>query len=65
MIFTTHQNLVMECGVHSLNFHHQITYAKLNLKIYYPPRNELEIWHYNQVKVDHVRKIYHRKSTVS
>ena len=40
LIFTSQPNLVMESGVHSSlhpNCHHQITYAKFNLKIYYPP----------------------------
>ena len=59
LIFTYHQILVMESGVHSSlypNFHHQITYAKRNLKIYYPQPYEREIWHYNQANVDHIRK---------
>ena len=49
----------MESGVHSSlhpNCHHQITYAKFNLKIYYPPPYEREIWHYGQANVDHIRK---------
>ena len=39
LIFTSELSLVMESGVHpSLhsNCHHQITYAKFNLKIHYP-----------------------------
>ena len=39
LIFTSQSNLVMEAGVHlslHLNSHHQIVYAKFNLKIYYP-----------------------------
>ena len=49
----------MESGVHpSLhpNCHYQITYAKFNLKIHYPPPYEPEIWHYDQANVDHIRK---------
>ena len=48
----------MESGVHSSlhpNCHHQVTYAKFNLKIYYPPLNEQEIWHYEKANVDHIR----------
>ena len=59
LVFTSHQNLVMESGVHSSlhpNCHHQITYAKFNLKVYYPPPYEREIWHYNQANTDHIRK---------
>ena len=36
LVFTPHQNLEVESGVHSSfhpNCHHQITYAKFNLKI--------------------------------
>ena len=49
----------MESGVHSSlhpNCHHQITYAKFNLKIYYPPPYEREIWHYEKANVDHIRR---------
>ena len=49
----------MESGVHSSvhpNCHHQITYAKFNLKIHHPPPYEREIWHYDQANVDHIRK---------
>ena len=46
LIFALQPNLVMESGVHSSlheTCHHQIIYAKFNLKIYYPPPNEREI----------------------
>ena len=46
LIFVFQPNLVMESGVHSSlhqKCHHQITYAKLNLKIHYPPPCEREI----------------------
>ena len=59
LIFTSQQNLVMESGVHSSlhpNCHHQITYAKFSLKIYYPPPYEREIWHYEKANVDHIRR---------
>ena len=59
LIFTSEPNLVMESGVQSSlhpNCHHQITYAKFNLKIYYPPPYEREIWHYGKANVDHIRK---------
>ena len=59
LIFTSKPNLVMESGLHpSLhpNCHHLITYAKFNLKIYYLPPYEREIWHYGKANVDHIRK---------
>ena len=48
----------MESRVYSSlhpNCHHQITYSKFNLKIYYPPPYEREIWHYEKANVDHIR----------
>ena len=49
----------MESDVHfSLheNCHHQIIYAKLNLKIYYPSHYEREIWHYQKANIENIRK---------
>ena len=49
----------MKTGVHSSlhpKCHHQITYAKFNIKSHYPPPYEREIWHYDQANVDHIRK---------
>ena len=40
LIFTSQPNLISESGVHASLFprcHHQIIYAKVNLKVYYPP----------------------------
>ena len=45
----------MESGVHSSlhpNCHHQIVFAKINLKIYYPPPYEREIWHYEKANAE-------------
>ena len=58
-IFMFHKKLVMESGVYLLlpsNCHHQITYAKFNLKTHSPLPYELEIWHYEQANLDHIRK---------
>ena len=55
LIFTSQPSLVMESGVHpSLhsNCHHQITYAKFNQKIHYPPPYVREIWHYQKANID-------------
>ena len=59
MIFTSQPKLVRESGVHSSNQnrHHQITYAKLNLKIFYPPPYEREIWHYEKANADRIRRL--------
>ena len=49
----------MESGIHSLlheNCHHQLIYAKFNLKVWYPPPNELDIWHYQHVNMDQIER---------
>ena len=46
LVFTSQPNLVMESGVHSSlheNCHHQLVYAKFNLKVWYSPPYEHEI----------------------
>ena len=58
--FTSQPNLVMETGVHSSlhpNCHHQIIYAKFNLKIYYPHPYEREKCYYGKANVAHIRKV--------
>ena len=37
------------------NCYYQITYAKFNLKIYYPTPYEREIWHNGKTNIDHIR----------
>ena len=59
LIFTSQPNLVMESGVHSSlheNCHHQMTFAKFNLKIYYPPPYEQEVWHYQKANSENISK---------
>ena len=49
----------MDSGVLSLlhpNCHHQITYAKLNLNLYYPPPSERVICHYENANIHHIRR---------
>ena len=46
---TSQLNMVGNSGAHSslhTNCHHQTIFAKFNLKIYYPPPYEQEVWHY-------------------
>ena len=55
LIFTSQLNLITESGVHpSLhpNCHHQVIYTKFNLKVYYPPPYEREVWHYKEADTD-------------
>ena len=51
LIFINQNNLITDSGVHASlhpNCHHQIVYAKLNLKTEYPPLYERLIWDYNK-----------------
>ena len=58
LIFTSQPNLVMESWNFSVhpNCHHQIVFAKINLKIYYPPPYERDIWHYEKTNADLIRR---------
>ena len=59
LIFTTQSNMVLESGVyHSIhqNCHHQVIFAKFNLKVYYPSPYERTIFHYSQANVDHIQQ---------
>ena len=49
----------MDSGVHpSLhsNCHHQIIYAKFNLKVFYPPPYERTVRHFSRANFDHIKK---------
>ena len=49
----------MESGVHSSlhqNCHHQIIYAKINLKFCYPSPYEREIGHCQRANVDQIQR---------
>ena len=59
LIFTSEPNLIANSGSHpSLhpNRHHQIIYAKFNLKIHYPPPYTHEVWHYKDSNDDLIRR---------
>ena len=59
LIFTSQTYLITESGVHPQlhpNFHHQVIYAKFNLKVHYPPPYEREVWHYKEVDTDLSRR---------
>ena len=51
--------MVLESEVHyslDQNCHHEIIFAKFNLKVYYPPPYERTIFHYSQTNVDHIQQ---------
>ena len=59
LLFTSQSNLVIESGVHSSlhqNCNHQIIYAKINLKVFYPSPYKREIWHYQRANVDQIQQ---------
>ena len=59
LIFTSQPNMIMDSGVHpSLhsNCHHQIIYAKFDLKVFYPPPYERTVWHFSRANSDHIKK---------
>ena len=59
LTFTDQPNLIVDSSVDPLlhsNFHHQITYCKLNLNIEYPPPYELLAWDYNRANVEGIEK---------
>ena len=53
LIITNHPHLVMESGVHSSfssTCHHEIVFAKLNLKVEYPAPYERVFWDYSRAE---------------
>ena len=51
--------LEVESGVQSSlhqNCHHQIVFARFNLKVTFPPPYEREVWHFQKANIDHIRK---------
>ena len=59
-IFTSKPNLIPESGVHAYLFprcHHQIIYAKVNLKVYYPTPYERLVWDYSKAEITKIKKV--------
>ena len=58
IIFTPQPNLIIESGVHSSlhsNCHYQITFAKFNLEIVYPPPYARDFWHNKNANTELIR----------
>ena len=58
LLCTSQPNLVSECHVHASLFyrcHYQIIYAKLNVKVYYPPSYERPVWEYSKAELTDIR----------
>ena len=59
MIFTSQPNIVIDSGVNAslhASYHHQIIYAKFDLKIIYPPPYERTVWHFKHANSDHIKR---------
>ena len=59
LALTSQPNLVMESALYfSLhqNCHHQLIFALINLKVFYPPPYEYEIWHYQRANIDIIQR---------
>ena len=61
LIITSQPNLEMKTGVYSSlhpNYHHEITYSKLNPQIHYQNWYEWKIGHYRKAYVYHIKKAW-------
>ena len=63
LIFFSQPNLGRSWGIQSSlpkNCHHQIVFAKCNLKTYYPQPYEREIWNFKKANTDHIKRVINR-----
>ena len=61
LIFTPQPNLGVDSGVHPslhTSCHHQIMYAKLNLKFHFPLPYEQEIWYIGLENTEFIRRAF-------
>ena len=59
LIFSNQQNIVLDSGVLpslSTLCHHQIIYAKINLKINLPPPYKRKVWHFKDARSDLIQR---------
>ena len=59
LLFCSQPNLVMDSSVHPSihpNCHHHIIYVKFEIKVYYPPPYEKEVWHYQNADSNAIKK---------
>ena len=55
LIFKSQPNLEMDAGAHlslHANCHHQIVYAKFNVKIHCLPLYERKVWHFQKARIN-------------
>ena len=59
LIVTSQPNIVVKSSVHPFlhpNCHHQIIFAKFNLKIYYQPPYLRKVWYYKEANADLIKR---------
>ena len=59
LTFSSQTNLGMRPGIHSSlhqNCHHQIIFAKFNLKVHYSPPYKREVWHFKKTEYGSYQK---------
>ena len=58
LIFKSQSNMVLNSGIHSSfhsNSHHQVVFAKFDLKVYYPSPCERHVWHYKYANTAQIK----------
>ena len=59
LIFTDQSNCVIDCSNHlslNKNWHHQITFCKLNLKVEYQPPYQCFVWNFKKSNYDAIKR---------
>ena len=59
LLLTFQPNFLSETGVHASIFpkcHHQIIFAKVSLKVFYPPPYERLVWDYSKSEISKIRE---------
>ena len=59
LLFTNQPNMITKSGTYSSlhpNCHHQIIYANINFKVFFPPPYERKVWHYTRCDIEGIRK---------
>ena len=59
LLFASQPNMVMGSGVHASlhpHCHHQLTFGKFVLKVFYSPPYERTVWHFPQANFDHIKR---------
>ena len=59
LLFTNQPNMISKSGVYSSlhpSCHHQIIYANINFKVFFPPPYHRQVWHYTRCNVVGIRQ---------